>query len=69
MIGLDTNTLVRYLTQDDPTQSRKAAHEIEKTRSAGHMFFVAVIVLCELAWVLATTSSDKRAIKPDAAKH
>jgi predicted nucleic-acid-binding protein len=24
MTGLDTNVLVRYLTQDDPAQSRKA---------------------------------------------
>ena len=54
MIGLDTNILVRYLTQDDPTQSRKATHEIEKMRSAGHMFFIADIVLCELVWVLET---------------
>ena len=24
MIGLDSNVLVRYLTQDDPVQSKKA---------------------------------------------
>lgn len=27
MIGLDTNVLVRYLIQDDPGQSRKAADQ------------------------------------------
>lgn len=52
MIGLDTNILVRYLTQDDPGQSRKAAHEIEKGLRAGSQFFIADIVLCELVWVL-----------------
>ena len=29
MIGLDTNVLVRYVTQDDPVQSAKASHLIE----------------------------------------
>jgi len=46
MIGLDTNILVRYITQDDPDQSRKATHEIEKGLSAGDMFFIADIVMC-----------------------
>jgi len=54
MIGLDTNILVRYLTQDDPDQSRKATHEIEKGLSMGDMFFIADIVMCELVWVLET---------------
>ncbi len=54
MIGLDTNILVRYLTQDDPDQARKATHEIEKGLSAGQLFFIADIVLCELVWVLET---------------
>ncbi len=52
MIGLDTNILVRYLTQDDPDQSRKAAQGIEKGLAAGHMFFISNIVICELVWVL-----------------
>ena len=29
MIGLDTNVLVRYVTQDDPVQSAKASNLIE----------------------------------------
>ena len=60
MIGLDTNILVRYLTQDDLDQSRKAAHEIEKGLSAGHMFFIADIVMCELVWVLETAYGYER---------
>ena len=54
MIGLDTNILVRYLTQDDPDQSMKATAEMEKGLSAGHMFFIADTVMCELVWVLET---------------
>ena len=65
MIGLDTNILVRYLTQDDPDQSRKATNEIEKGLSAGHMFFIADIVMCELVWVLETAYRyDRREIVP-----
>ena len=65
MIGLDTNILVRYLTQDDPDQSGKAADEIEKGLSAGQIFFVADIVLCELVWVLeAAYGYDRREIVP-----
>lgn len=52
MIGLDTNILVRYLTQDDPEQSKKATHEIENGLAAGAMFFIADMVMCELVWVL-----------------
>lgn len=47
MKGIDTNVLVRYLTQDDPEQSRRAARYIE----AGTCF-INCIVLCELLWVL-----------------
>ena len=65
MIGLDTNILVRYITQDDPDQSKTAAHEIEKGLSAGQMFFIADIVMCELVWVLETAYGyDRREIAP-----
>jgi predicted nucleic-acid-binding protein len=65
MIGLDTNILVRYLTQDDAGQSRIAAEEIEKGLAVGHMFFIADIVLCELVWVLeAAYGYDRLEIAP-----
>ena len=60
MIGLDTNILVRYLTQDDPGQSRKATREIEKARASGQTFFIADIVLCELVWVMETAYGYER---------
>jgi len=55
VIALDTNVLVRYLVDDDPEQTRRAAKLIESGTEA---HFVAHIVLCELVWVLG--SSYKR---------
>ena len=52
MTGLDTNVLVRYLTQDDPIQSAQANQLIEQTFSEGKSLFINHIVLCELIWVL-----------------
>lgn len=52
MIGLDANVLVRYLTQDDPAQARKANHVIERALSTGSRVHVDTIVFCELVWVL-----------------
>ena len=54
MKGLDTNLLVRYLTQDDPEQARKANAVIEGTVGDGKRCFIDAIVLCELVWVLET---------------
>lgn len=50
--GLDTNVLVRYLTQDDPVQARKANAIIEGTLAKGGSCYVSVVVLCEIVWVL-----------------
>ncbi len=52
MIGLDTNILARYLTQDDPAQSRRANAVIAEATRRGDRCAVNTIVLCELVWVL-----------------
>jgi predicted nucleic-acid-binding protein len=52
VIGLDTNVLVRYLTQDDPAQSRRANTLVAEAVSAGERLYVSAVVLCELVWVL-----------------
>jgi predicted nucleic-acid-binding protein len=52
MRGLDTNVLVRYLTQDDPVQAPKATQIIEEGVEQGDVFYLTSIVLCELVWVL-----------------
>ncbi len=52
MIGLDTNILVRYLTQDDPLQSRKATEIIERRISEENPGFVSIVAMVETVWVL-----------------
>jgi len=52
MVGLDTNVLVRYITQDDPRQAKMAERAIEKAVGGGAKVLVQPIVLCELVWVL-----------------
>ena len=52
MIGLDTNVLVRYLTQDDPVQSLKATELIEGRLSERNPGFVSIVAMVETVWVL-----------------
>lgn len=52
MIGIDTNVLVRYLTQDDPGQSRRATSLINRALEREEPVLVSSIVLSELVWVL-----------------
>jgi len=52
MIGLDTNVLVRYLTQDDPVQAARAGALLTDATARGGRCYVSAVVLCELVWVL-----------------
>lgn len=47
MIAIDTNIVVRFLTNDHPEQSLRARALLE-----GHEVFVALTVLLETEWVL-----------------
>lgn len=49
MTGLDTNTLVRYLTQDDEVQFQAILRLLNRKSAT---FFVPDLVLVELDWVL-----------------
>jgi predicted nucleic-acid-binding protein len=60
MIGLDTNVLVRYLTQDDPAQFARAAAFIDAASEREEQFLINAPVLCELVWVLATVYDYSR---------
>ena len=51
MIGIDTNVLVRYIAQDDKTQSPRATAFIEKECSVAAPGFVGLVVLAEVVWV------------------
>src|SRR6202790_4800950 len=52
MIGLDTNILVRFLTQDDPIQSPKATEIIERRLTEENPGFVSIVAMVETVWVL-----------------
>jgi predicted nucleic-acid-binding protein len=50
--ALDTNILARYLRDDDPLQSRRAAQFIQRAVREGEPLYLNHVVLCELVWVL-----------------
>jgi len=52
MIALDTNVVIRYLTQDDKKQSLIANKVFEKTLTPNKQGFISLIVLTEIVWVL-----------------
>ena len=52
MIGLDTNVVVRYLTQDDAVQSANATDLFERGLTEEEPGFVRVVAMVETAWVL-----------------
>ncbi len=51
MIGIDTNILVRYFTQDEPGQSARATRLIASL-SADKPGFIPLVSIVELIWVL-----------------
>ncbi|MEB3180290.1 MAG: PIN domain-containing protein [Nostocaceae cyanobacterium] len=63
MKGIDTNILVRYLVQDEPTQGELAAAYISEIKASGETCFINNIVLCELVWVLKSVYSLSRSGK------
>ncbi|NRB11567.1 MAG: type II toxin-antitoxin system VapC family toxin [Rickettsiaceae bacterium] len=52
MIAIDTNILVRYITNDDIQQSKLATKLLDKYVGQEKSIFINNIVLCELIWVL-----------------
>jgi predicted nucleic-acid-binding protein len=52
MIGLDTNVLARYLTQDDVRQAARASRLIENDLTNARPGFISPVVLAELCWVI-----------------
>ena len=60
MRGLDTNVIVRYVTQDHREQSRRADAVFAAAASSGEKLFINAIVLCELVWVLRSAYGEPR---------
>ena len=61
MIGLDTNVLVRYVTQDDRAQSAAATRLLEHELAPDRPGFISLVVLVELVWVLVGAYETPRA--------
>ena len=61
MIGLDTNIVVRYLTQDDAKQAAIATKLMERTLNSDEPGFISLVVLAEVVWVLVSLYSVDRA--------
>ncbi len=66
MIAVDTNILVRYITNDDKEQSILAAQLLDSHAGQERSIFINNIVLCELIWVLAKGYKYKKSklLKP-----
>jgi predicted nucleic-acid-binding protein len=52
MIGLDTNVILRYLLQDDPTQSRVVNRIFERQLNEENPGFISLATVLEIVWVL-----------------
>ena len=61
MAALDTNALVRWLTDDDAAQCAVVERLRDAALSAGERLFVPVSVLLELEWVLRSRYEFDRA--------
>ncbi len=59
MIGLDTNVIVRYLTQDDTEQSARASSLIDGL-TAAEPGFVSLVAMVEMYWVLRSAYGQSR---------
>jgi len=61
MIGLDTNVLVRYFTQDDPLQAAQATAVMESLSNES-VGFISLVAMVELVWVLTSCyqASDEK---------
>jgi predicted nucleic-acid-binding protein len=61
LIALDTNLLVRLLTNDEPRQAAKVEAWLRDNATPKTPAYVDHVVLCELAWVLERSYGYARA--------
>jgi predicted nucleic-acid-binding protein len=60
MKAVDTNILARYLRDDDPVQSRRAAHFIQRAIRQNEPLYLNHVVLCELVWILSAVYEHRK---------
>jgi len=61
MIGLDTNIIIRYLTQDDVKQSKLVRKFFEK-ELADQQGFVTLVTLVEVVWILESCYEQPKSV-------
>lgn len=54
MIGVDTNVLLRFLVDDDPTQNA-VARRLLSGRTSADPVFISAVTIAETVWVLTRT--------------
>ena len=69
MIGIDTNVLLRYLTQDDARQSRVATRFVEEQLTQVNPGHVSLVTVAETAWVLESRFAASQAEVVDLVSH
>jgi predicted nucleic-acid-binding protein len=52
MLAIDTNVLVRLITDDDPVQAARVRRLIEQCAAANETVFLSLLVVLETEWVL-----------------
>jgi len=62
MIGIDTNVLIRHLTQDHTEQAKRASALIEQACSVDEPGYINRVVICEIIWVLERAYRYERAV-------
>jgi predicted nucleic-acid-binding protein len=60
LIALDTNAIVRVLTEDDETQAQTVRNIITKTEQNGQKILILSEVIIETIWVLESAYQCKR---------
>ncbi len=68
MIAVDTNVLLRVLTQDDPAQTERAASLMTGAEAAGEPILVNDVVLVETMWTMSRRYQAPRAQLLDIAR-
>jgi predicted nucleic-acid-binding protein len=60
LIGLDTYVLVRYVAQDDRTQSAVATRLLERELTPDDPGYISLVTLAEVVWVLVSVYGADR---------
>ena len=69
IVALDTNLIVRILTNDDPEQAQIAANLLQSYSDTPHRVFIPKTVLLEVEWVMRFTYKLDRVVIDRAFRH